>query len=206
MSANPQNKQQQRRRRDDDNNNHSQRRKMPSLLAGNAASAKTGPVKALQAFRKRQEKKKLHTAKELRKYKKVMQQHGYQPGTGAKRRRVDESQTEQAAAIHDGKMEEKDITALDERDDSNQEASSTAAQSSSTTSSKPQAVKEKSTISAEDRLAKQKKRQQQERHRKLAARKQRTERLKQRTSRGQPVMKNLVHDILDKLQKKSSSA
>jgi hypothetical protein len=43
--------------------------------------------------------------------------------------------------------------------------------------------------------------EQKERGRALRRRRQRHDRLSARTAKGQPIMKNIVHDILDKLQK-----
>jgi hypothetical protein len=179
-------------------NTNSHRRKMPSLLAGaNSKSSKTGPIKALQEFRKRKEKKRLHTSKELRQYKKVMQQHGYEPGTGAKRRRVGETQSEktevQTETIHEN---DTDKTKPNTPGTGFKKNSKSIVKSSS-------APVKPSKKSDPDRIQKEQKRQQQERHRALALRKKRTEQLSQKTSRRQPIMKNMVHDILSKLQKET---
>ena len=179
---------------------------MPSLLAGSAGASKTtGPVKALQAFRKRKEKQKLHTAKELRQYKKVMQKSGYEPGTGAKRRRRDETPMEEeedvAAAVTDPttRTTQQPVTNTMEQRDNNKNMKKPK---TSPTTAASKASKEAMTA---ERIRKEQKRHEQERHRKLAVRKKRTELLQQKTSRGQPVMKNLVHDILHKLQNESST-
>ncbi|GKY91323.1 hypothetical protein MPSEU_000104500 [Mayamaea pseudoterrestris] len=184
-------------RNNDSTSNH--RRRMPSLLTGSSATKTTGPVKALQEFRKRKEKKRLHTSKELRQYKKVMQKHGYEPGTGAKRRRV------VAAAAAEDNNEQEDNKA----DNSNKEVDQEANVSNVTKDTSKKHAKESTKTKAEqkqadaDRIKKEQKKQEQERHRALAHRKKRTELLQQKTSRGQPVMKNLVHDILSKLQKET---
>jgi hypothetical protein len=49
-----------------------------------------GQVRALAEFRNRKERKRVETAKALRKYKKTMKSEGFEAGRGAARKRVGE--------------------------------------------------------------------------------------------------------------------
>ena len=143
----------------------------------------TGTGKAIAAFRDRKDRKRRHTAQALRQYAKVMQKEGYEPGKGASRKREDTiGKTE-----HD---EKKDVAPPNDEDDK----TGPRQRRHKTNPYKDLKPKEKSNIP--DKEAQEK-----ERKHKLRERRQRTRRLQQRTSKGQPIMKNLVHDILHKLEK-----
>jgi hypothetical protein len=154
--------------------------KKPTAFNGHrrtAPSPTTGAVKALRAFRVRQEKKQLDTSRAIRKYKRVLQQHGYEPGKPASLVKDKDHKKEERNKTTPGLTDKKLVAKTAAKDSKqNKEVALAAAK-------------------------KEKKRQEVERHRKLAFRKKRTEMLKQKTSRGQPIMKNLVHDILSKLEK-----
>lgn len=160
-----------------------------------------GVAKGLHQFRERKEKKRLETAKSLRTYKKAMKKEGYEPGTGASRKRKDENNGQNAVGDSN-----ETVATTDNHDEEDTHP---------TNSAKPAAKQHKNhgsefyTASQQSnkRVRRIEEREAQmharERDRKQALRKrrQRHERLSARTKKGQPVMKNIVHDILDKLQR-----
>lgn len=131
-----------------------------------------GVKKALDDFRERKEKKRVETAKALRSYQKVMKQEGYEPGRGASRKRGADAE---ASAMESKKkrthMFQKPLQQAEERKKG----------------------------ATENKIEKEK--SEKERKKRLRERRQRTRMLSQRTKHGQPVMKNLVHDILHKLER-----
>jgi rRNA processing len=180
-----------------------------------------GVVKALHDFRERKEKKRLETAKSLRHYKKAMKKEGFEPGTGASRKRKQQEQRQEQSE-EDGKDSSDAIasqhpaasTGIEKRADdgkksphkkqkwnNNKQREITSVPTAPLSSKDRQ--RKADAAAAEREVQVQQRRQQEEKERKqaLRRRRQRHERLSARTSKGQPVMKNIVHDILAKLQK-----
>jgi hypothetical protein len=189
------------------------RRHGAPVLSVEKFAHRKGVTKAIQSFRKRKEKKRVHTATALRQYKKVMKQEGYQPGAGASRKRVDDDEATTTAATALATTTTATAAATHESN-SNIEQEQKPTESNETSAdlnNKPARRKktnpfQKSIQKAEER--KQNMQQQQEdrdvreneRNEKLRQRKQRHQLLTARTRKGQPVMKNVVQDILSKLQ------
>lgn len=152
--------------------------------------------KAISAFRERKERKRRHTAQALRKYQKVMHAQGYEPGRGASRKRTAETTAE------DSNRQTQEPPKNDDDDNRNNHNPPTTHKRHHKTTpflkdiQKAQKQKEAAQSTMVDRETREQQRQQ-----KLRDRRQRTKLLRQRTARGQPVMKNLVHDILHKLEK-----
>ena len=171
-----------------------------------------GVTKALQGFRERKEKKRVATAKALRSYSKVMRQEGYEPGKGASRKRKAESsrdnddnkqESSQAAAADSTAKKPGDGNRKDNNNNNNKHPSTATFRSKRQRShifQKSQAQAEQRKLAfqkdAEDRIRREAERQQ-----KLSERRYRSKKLRQRTRRGQPVMKNIVDDILHKLER-----
>jgi hypothetical protein len=180
-----------------------------------AQSSKKGVVKALHSFRARHEKKRRHVAQKLRQYSKVMKQEGYVPGQGASRKRSTEHVNGDSKAPNSTNGNEGYSTEAKNDKDLNQstnEASNSAIatelptphRSAKKSKSNPfQKSLQKAEQRKEEMDQKQKEREEGERRRrkKLRERRQRTQQLSQRTRKGQPVMQNVVHDILQKLAK-----
>ena len=134
-----------------------------------------GVVKGLESFRNRKAKKRLQTAKALRQYAKVMKQEGLEAGRGISRRR------------HDGEAPSSDHPNMAKKKKSN--------------------PFDKAANVAEQRLAEKAQRElerakgEERKVRKLRERQERKKLLSKKTKKGQPIMKNVVHDILRKLDK-----
>jgi hypothetical protein len=176
-----------------------------------------GVVKALHDFRERKEKKRLETAKSLRTYRKAMKKEGFEPGTGASRKRKQQDQPNEDgkdsnnnsdAGVASNAIDERTVDVdwkksphkkpkLNNNNNNNNKQISPERQQQRKKKVDP-------AVLAAERAAQLQERQlqeQKERGRALRRRRQRHDRLSARTSKGQPIMKNIVHDILDKLQK-----
>lgn len=184
------------------------------VISIEAFGQRKGTVKALQKYRERRERKQVETAKVLRSYQKAMRREGYEPGTGASRNRKHERNPLEKPALAPGGNAQREMLAKSSTDPqqelSTQEntQSSTSMKNSSSFHRKRQKADpfKKSLKRAEQKKAAQQEREKdkdvqvKERIKKLKKRRQRTKLLTQRTSKGQPVMKNIVQDILQKLQ------
>lgn len=135
-----------------------------------------GQVRALEEFRVRKEKKRVETAKALRKYKKAMKKEGLDAGRGASRKRVEKEPNEADA----------------------KEGTERRKKSNPFQKSKDLAAKKKESI-----IQRQKDKEQNEkdRQKRLRERKNQTRLLSKRSKRGQPIMKHTVNNMLIKLQK-----
>jgi hypothetical protein len=163
-----------------------------------------GADKALSKYRERKEKKRVHTATALRSYKKVMKREGYEAGMGASRKRAAKEETDDEKK-HDEKTDDEknhDERTDDEKQHDDQKISSDQETRRKRTSrfqnsvQKAEVNKQEIQKSQEDRVMNERQKQ-----KKLKERHQRTMLLCKRTRRGQPVMKNLVEDILQKLER-----
>ena len=153
-----------------------QQQRRTAVVALDNFAHRKGVKKALDEFRERKEKKRVTTAKALRTYQKVMKQEGYEPGKGASRKRGIEDTTNAPEEPRKKRthMFQKPVQQAEER----------------------KRGIEQNQI---DQVKNEK-----ERKHKLRERRQRTKMLTQRTKHGQPVMKNMVHDILNKLERQKS--
>jgi rRNA processing len=192
------------------------------------ARGKKGAIKALHSYRERKEQKRLHTAKALRSYSQVMKREGYEPGQGASRKRRPENDNGKKTEEKEKQYQhqhEKTTTIAQEEDDSskgrivdmeinnqqveNDNSNKARYPRTGAGGSHKQAIKVDSNNRKNHHhspptpptLLQQEQDREKERRQKLWARKQKTVLLRQRTRKGQPIMKNLVHDILEKLQK-----
>ncbi|KAL3760063.1 hypothetical protein ACHAWU_006611 [Discostella pseudostelligera] len=196
---------------DDDGNGQGRQQRQPSQSANQrrrqaaislaSFSTKKGHDRALQEYKKRKETKFQKNAKLLREYEKVMKQEGYDAGRGASRKRSDRQQ---------GKDDDGDERPADGRG-----AKSTTEQGESneyTTSEQSRKKRHKSDPlhnakkEAERRRAEQleamsqKEQRQQQEKKKLKDRKVRAKKMMQRTKRGQPLIKNVIGDLLAKIK------
>jgi hypothetical protein len=156
-----------------------------------------GVTRAIKEFKKRKETKKTATAKSLRKYRKVMRQEGYQAGTGASRKRVEEEGDDDEQQ-DDAKLV---ATAKGAAVDGEASATRTARKPKSNPFQKSldKAAQKKEEI---EKSKTEKEEGEKERQKRLLERKKRSKLLSKRTKRGQPIMKNMVNDILHKLEKR----
>lgn len=176
----------------DDDDNQRNRRTVVSLE--NFAHRKADG-KAITAFRERKQKKRLHTAQALRKYQKVMHAEGYEPGKGASRRRIFTEDKRSSEQLLPKSSDEKDEPRKQRHDKTNPFSKDTRhAEKKESNMANNHSHQQQQNL--DDQKAREK-----QRKKKLRERRQRTKMLRQKTSKGQPIMKNLVHDILDKLEK-----
>ena len=178
------------------NNDHDRRRRRAgtALTVENFAHRK-GVTKAIQSFRKRKDDKRTETAKALRRYKKTMKQEGYEPGRGASRKRdnVDEEE-EQISTGAAGTV----TTSEQQEQNSQKQPYQKRAKSNpfQKTLKKAEEKKQQLEKAAHDREANE-----HQREKKLKDRRKRSKNMRARTSKGQPVMKHVIHDILRKLER-----
>jgi rRNA processing len=202
-------------------------------------------TKGLQQFRARQEVKRLHTAKQLRSYQRACKREGYEPGSGASRKRQNASSpttttsttttttttdtavvvakssapttattgsTESAEPSHDANKNGIDSRAMNDEEKISTSSAVSLAEGKPEPHMKQSAKKKphhmankldkrqlerQQQVQERERLLQQRDQQRQEA---LQRRRQRHKLLTARTAKGQPVMKNLVQDILNQLQ------
>lgn len=145
-----------------------------------------GQVRALEEFRHRKQKKRIETAKALRKYKKSMKSEGYEAGRGAARKRVNEM---------DNKNEPKE--------ESSKEVTAAPARKKKSNpfqKSLEKAQHKKEEAEKQEKMIQQ---NQKEREKRLRERKRQSKLLAKRTKRGQPIMKHTVGCMLKKLEKQN---
>ena len=145
-----------------------------------------GVNKGLEKFKERKETKRVQTASALKYYKKVMKKEGYDAGAGASRKRPRNDNDDSHAAV--------DTTATSvhkkKKEECDKRKSHYNPVAKKTDQRKQQ--EEERRVQAEQRV----------RQKEVALRKrrQRHKLLTARTAKGQPIMKNLVQDILNQLQ------
>jgi len=168
------------------------RRHEAPVLGVEEFAHRKGVTKAIHGFRKRKEKKRVETAKALRRYEKVMKQEGFEAGKGASRKR----QTKDESAVLEHKEEEEEDHNTQTKPSSNTHKRRKKMNPFQKTLQKADKKKKEVQKAQEEHKAREKKRLE-----KLRQRRCRTKLLTQRTRKGQPIMKNVVEDILNKLQK-----
>jgi hypothetical protein len=154
-----------------------------------------GQVRALEEFKYRKQHKKIETAKALRSYRKVMKQQGYEAGQGASRKRMEEPTS----------TAENTSTSSTAKDEDHEDA--------------PKEYKKRHKMNPFEKPAKRAEEQkrmaethkekketgEKERQKCLKERKRRTKLLSKRTKRGQPIMKHMMDNLLEKLEKQNQS-
>jgi hypothetical protein len=178
----------------------SQRREVQEHAAVSLESfaQRKGHVRALEEFHKRKLRKRMDTAKALRKYRKVMRQEGYDAGQGASRKRIVDTKVNDEI---DDIREIGDVPAPAELDiEETNISAKTHKPKKSNPFQKSLKTAKNNKLQAEqhqtDRVAREK-----ERQKKLQERKKLSKVMTKRTRKGQPVMKHRVENLLMKLQK-----
>lgn len=148
-----------------------------------AHSKSKGTKRAIERYRQKKITKFNRNASLLREYKKVMKSEGYEAGTGASRKR---SQEENGTPAIENVQQEKKPTKKKVKSDPFAKARQ-----------KAQMVmeqKEKEKVESQERL---KEKEVKEKQKRVKAKK-----LGQRTKKGQPIMKHIIGDMLEKIQAK----
>jgi len=144
-----------------------------------AHSKAKGTRRAIEKYKQKKQTKFNHNAKLLREYKKVMKTEGYEAGKGASRKRnQDEVEDKNNDADEEGKWKKK------QKSDPFAKAKLKAKQGRDEVESRK-----------EDREQEIKQRAIKEKQKKAKVRK-----LSKRTKKGQPIMKDVIGDMLDKIK------
>lgn len=149
---------------------------------------KKGHVRALEEFRIRKEKKRVATAKVLRKYKKTMKHEGYEAGSGASRKRKADDSVFARDANSNGDVNPEEASGKNSRRRKINPLIKSL--------DKAKLKREEAEKRVKDRENNLK-----EKASKIRERKRQSKLLAKRTKRGQPIMKHTVDSILKKLQR-----
>jgi hypothetical protein len=157
------------------------------------AHRKGGHDRAIRQFRKRKELKIKEKAKQLRQYRKVMKQEGLEAAKGASRKRSLLDKEEEKASSDDKHVDQHQIQQPPPKK-KRQKANPF------------QKSLEKAEIKKveQEKLLKEKKEQEKQKQRKLRERRNMTKKLQQRSKKGQPIIKNMVNNLLKKLEKQAA--
>lgn len=182
---------------------HHERRKAAGI---EAFTAQKGVTRSIQTYKHRKESKLAKKASLLREYHKVMKKEGLEAGRGKRKRDYmdNDDNTEQIE------------TRQNERDENHQADAITVENEEEKDSMKKQVRKRKPKMNpltkalqkANERKAEQEQEQlrrqkeQAERKTRMAHRKRTAKMLSQRTKKGQPVMKNVIADLLSRIEQK----
>ena len=171
-------------------NKDAQRKKDRIISLENFAIRK-GQVRALEEFKYRKQRKRVETAKALKEYRKVMKQEGYDAGKGASRKRslyhTEQDDTEQDSEQQQQQQQQQQQAGNRKRPKSNPFYKSVQ----KAEKNKIRAIEQKDA----------KERRERQRDEKLKERKKRSRMLSKRTKKGQPIIKNMMDNILVKLER-----
>lgn len=158
-----------------DRNDEEPRRKANSVISLTqfAHSKSKGTRKAIEKYKQKKLAKFNHNAQLLKQYKKVMKKEGFEAGKGASRKRNKDD-------VEDGERSSKKRVKADPFAKAKRKAE------------QAQLDSEKRVVEREEQKKKQ---SEKEKQKKLRARKQ-----SQRTKKGQPIMKNMIGDMLEKIK------
>ena len=170
-----------------------QRRRVDGTVSMANFAQRKGQTRAIQECKKRKEKKVFQTAKHLRRYRKAMKQEGYEAGTGASRKRVGEEPASSSSSVSGTEL----LSA--EQPEKKQQRRPKA---------NPFAKAQEQAKAKKDQVAQNivdKETNEKDREQKLKQRRKQTKLLSKRSRRGQPIIKNMVDNLLIKLQKDTPS-
>lgn len=159
--------------------------------------------KSLEIHRAKKEKKFRRNASLLRQYQKVMKQEGYKVGKGASRRRTkdDVKDLREADKCDDdssnGLESRRNISEPNHKSD---EINSVKRRHKTNSFAKAKKEAQKIQKEKEDQIKAQKK-SKKDKEAKILQRRKRSKVMGKRTTKGQPVMKNVISNMLEKLQK-----
>lgn len=158
-----------------DRNDEEPRRKANSVISLTqfAHSKSKGTRKAIEKYKQKKQAKFNHNDQLLKQYKKVMKKEGFEAGKGASRKRNKDD-------VEDGERSSKKRVKADPFAKAKRKAD------------QAQLDSEKRVVEREEQKKKQ---SEKEKQKKLRARK-----LSQRTKKGQPIMKNMIGDMLEKIK------
>ncbi|KAL7471556.1 hypothetical protein ACHAXS_011857, partial [Conticribra weissflogii] len=161
----------------------------------NSFSSKKGHDRALQEYKKRKDQKFQKNAALLREYQRAMKQEGYDAGKGGSRKRDRDGEDrsgKQEKSAHDDNSE----------DAENQQQSGESNRKKRHKSDPLYQARKQAELRKQEQLEaqSQQERKQQNESKKQHLRKVRAKKMMQRTKRGQPLMKNVIGDLLGKIR------
>ena len=174
-------------------------RRKQAAISLNSFSSKKGHDRALQEYKKRKETKFQKNATLLREYQRAMKQEGFEVGKGASRWRDEDGRKS-------GSKKRKNITDEGNTDDIDEFAGETYEQRKARTKRQKSDPLLKARKIAEQRKAEkeelvaQKETKIKNEGKKQHDRKTRAKKLMKRTRKGQPVMKNVIGDLLGRIK------
>ena len=157
-----------------------------------------GTKKAIEHYRNKQQSKFNRRAGLLRQYKKAMKSEGFEAGVGGSRKRVPDG--------GEGSSSSENVTKTDA--DPQDTATSTTTTTTTTTKGRAKAdpffkSKQKAQKSKEEKLQRQRDAEEWKKQKeiKLKKRAQRSKLMSKRTRKGQPVMRNMIESMLEKIKR-----
>jgi len=167
------------------------KRRKQAAISLKSFSSKKGHDRAIQEFKKRKDTKFQKNAVLLREYQRAMKQEGYEVGKGASRKR----------GVYDDDDADGDNDNNNEEGESENRKDQRKKQKRHKSDPLAEARKKAELRKAEqeEQLSEQKDRKEME-SQKQHGRKKRAKKMMKRTRRGQPLMKNVIGDLLGKLQ------
>ena len=172
-------------------------RRKQAAISLNSFSSKKGHDRALQEYKKRKETKFQKNATLLREYQRAMKQEGYEVGKGASRWRDDDGRKGSKKRKNIAEEEEDDNDNFDE-ETYEQRKARTKRQKSDPLLKARKIAEQRKTEKAE--LIAQKETKTKNEGKKQHDRKTRAKKLMKRTRKGQPVMKNVIDDLLGRIK------
>ena len=169
-------------------------RRKQAAISLNSFSSKKGHDRALQEFKKRKETKFQKNATLLREYQRAMKQEGYEVGKGASRWRDE-----------DGRKGSKKRKNSEEDDNDNMDEETYEQRKARTKRQKSDPLLKARKIAEQRKAEKaeliaQKETKIKNEGKKQHDRKSRAKKLLKRTRKGQPVMKNVIDDLLGRIK------
>lgn len=169
-------------------------RRKQAAISLNSFSSKKGHDRALQEFKKRKETKFQKNATLLREYQRAMKQEGYEVGKGASRWRDE-----------DGRKGSKKRKNSEEDDNDNMDEETYEQRKARTKRQKSDPLLKARKIAEQRKAEKaeliaQKETKIKNEGKKQYDRKSRAKKLLKRTRKGQPVMKNVIDDLLGRIK------
>lgn len=171
-------------------------RRRNAAISLNSFSSKKGHDRALQEYKKRKDEKFQKNATLLREYQRAMKQEGYEVGKGASRKRRGDDVDDEDGKDDDGEkgFEHKTKDGALQRQQQNKKKRH---KSDPLLKAKQKAERAKSQHHSQ---IKQQQKEKEDEVKKQHDRMNRAKKMMQRTKRGQPLMKNVIGDLLGRIK------
>ena len=175
-----------------DHKSQTKRRKQEAISLA-SFSSKKGHDRALQEYKKRKETKFHKNATLLREYQRAMKQEGYDAGRGGSRKREEDSQIKGSKKRSNDEDEDDLQLANEDTNNSRRKRHKSDPLHQARKEAERRKAEQQDLISEKDQ--RQKTETQKQQNRKVRAKK-----MMRRTKKGQPLMKNVIGDMLGKIK------